>query len=151
MPPLKLPHSPEATATALPQRVARHIIEVDVLVVGGGPAGIGAAIGAADAGAQVLLVERYGFLGGAATASLVLPLMSYHTQTPGPRAAGAETLYPTDHGPGEPTISGVLSRLVQRLLQRGGAIEPSMETGYVVRSTLKCIRRSAWNCWMRLE
>jgi len=31
--------------------------------VGGGPAGLGAAIGAADAGARVILTERYGFLG----------------------------------------------------------------------------------------
>ena len=45
--------------------------ETDVLVIGGGPAGIGAAIGAAKTGARVTLVERYGFLGGNATASLV--------------------------------------------------------------------------------
>jgi hypothetical protein len=34
----------------------------------------------ADAGASVILVERYGFLGGNATAALVMPLMSFHTQ-----------------------------------------------------------------------
>ena len=54
--------------------------ETDVLVVGGGPAGIGAALGAAAAGAEVILAERYGFLGGNATAALVMPLMSFHTQ-----------------------------------------------------------------------
>ena len=43
----------------------------DVIVVGGGPSGIGASIGAARAGANVLLIERYGFLGGMATAGLV--------------------------------------------------------------------------------
>jgi hypothetical protein len=43
----------------------------DVLVVGGGPAGCAAAIAAAREGAQVLLVEQYGFLGGMATAALV--------------------------------------------------------------------------------
>ena len=40
----------------------------DVIVAGGGPAGIGAAIGAARAGARTLLVERNSFLGGTATA-----------------------------------------------------------------------------------
>lgn len=44
---------------------------VDVLVVGGGPAGIAAAIAAARAGARTALVERYGFLGGNATVGLV--------------------------------------------------------------------------------
>jgi FAD dependent oxidoreductase len=44
---------------------------VDVLVLGGGPAGIAAAVSAARAGAETLLVERYGFLGGAGTASMV--------------------------------------------------------------------------------
>jgi NADPH-dependent 2,4-dienoyl-CoA reductase/sulfur reductase-like enzyme len=38
--------------------------EIDVLVVGGGPAGIAAAIAGARLGAEVLLVERYNHLGG---------------------------------------------------------------------------------------
>ena len=41
--------------------------------------GIGAALGAVQAGARVILAERYGFLGGNATAALVMPLMSFHT------------------------------------------------------------------------
>jgi hypothetical protein len=45
--------------------------EVDVLVVGGGPAGCAAATAAARLGADVLLVERYGHLGGLATGGLV--------------------------------------------------------------------------------
>lgn len=49
----------------------------DVVVLGGGPGGLGAAAGAAKAGASTLLVERYGFLGGMATAGLVNPFMSY--------------------------------------------------------------------------
>ena len=43
---------------------------VDVLIVGGGPAGIGAALGAAKAGAKTLLVENQSFLGGVAAWSL---------------------------------------------------------------------------------
>ena len=42
-------------------------IHTKVLVVGGGPAGIGAAIAAAKAGAETLLIETYGFFGGEAT------------------------------------------------------------------------------------
>jgi ribulose 1,5-bisphosphate synthetase/thiazole synthase len=42
--------------------------QVDVLVVGGGPAGVGAALSAARMGAQVLVVEQFNCLGGVATA-----------------------------------------------------------------------------------
>ncbi|HUG76086.1 MAG TPA: FAD-dependent oxidoreductase, partial [Burkholderiales bacterium] len=99
---------------------------------GGGPAGIGAAVGAAQAGARVVLAERYGFLGGNATAALVMPLMSFHTQRPAAHGKGATTLLPTDHGPGESVIAGVLARLLERLVAAGGAIAPSLATGYVV-------------------
>ncbi len=47
------------------------IDKVDVLVVGGGPAGCAAAIAAAREGAKTLLVEQFGFLGGMGTAGLV--------------------------------------------------------------------------------
>ena len=46
----------------------------DVVVCGAGPAGVIAAIAAAREGASVALVERFGFLGGMATAGLVMPL-----------------------------------------------------------------------------
>ncbi len=49
----------------------------DVIVIGGGPGGVPAAVSAARNGARVLLVERYGFLGGMATAALVNPYMKY--------------------------------------------------------------------------
>lgn len=49
--------------------------KVDVLVCGGGPAGMAAAVNAARGGARVLLVERYGRLGGMAVHALVGPLM----------------------------------------------------------------------------
>ncbi|MBI5686825.1 MAG: FAD-dependent oxidoreductase [Verrucomicrobia bacterium] len=48
---------------------------VDVLVCGGGPAGIGAALMAARAGRKTLLVERYGRFGGMAVQAMVGPLM----------------------------------------------------------------------------
>ena len=46
--------------------------EVDVLVAGGGPAGIAAALSAARAGARTLLIERYGYLGGMITGAYVV-------------------------------------------------------------------------------
>ncbi len=50
-------------------------IETDVLVCGGGPSGMAAAVLAARGGAKVLLVERYGRLGGMAVQARVAPLM----------------------------------------------------------------------------
>ena len=46
----------------------------DVLVVGGGPAGIGAALGAAGSGAETLLIEHHGFFGGVAAWCLGMPI-----------------------------------------------------------------------------
>jgi len=54
------------------------IREADVIVVGGGPGGIGAAAMAARAGAKTLLVERYGYLGGMASAGEIHPFMPNH-------------------------------------------------------------------------
>jgi hypothetical protein len=50
----------------------------DVIVVGGGPAGIIAALAAARVGAKTLLIEKNGFLGGAATASVLGPISPFH-------------------------------------------------------------------------
>jgi FAD-dependent oxidoreductase family protein len=114
-----------------------------VLVVGGGPAGLGAALGAADAGARVILVERYGFLGGNATAALVMPLMSFHTQRAAFERADGAKLFPTDHGPGEPVVAGALARLLSRLIAAGGAITPGPSTGYVVPFDPELLKLSA--------
>ncbi len=130
MPPLR--HPKNAGSVSLPPRVARLAAETDVLVVGGGPAGLGAAFGAAKAGARVILTERYGFLGGNATAALVMPLMSFHTQQQRREKPDAVTLLPTDHGAGEPVVAGVVTTFLHRLVKAGGAIAPSLNTGYVV-------------------
>jgi hypothetical protein len=130
MPPLSRPESP--ASVRLPPRRAQLAAETDVLVVGGGPSGLGAAMGAAQAGVNVILAERYGFLGGNATAALVMPLMSFHTHKPRREKAGSTTLLPTDHGPGKPVIAGALTTLLERLVKAGGAIPPSLQTGYVV-------------------
>ena len=55
-----------------PSREINVFKEVEVLVIGSGPGGISAAIAAAREGADTLLVERYGHLGGMATGGLVL-------------------------------------------------------------------------------
>jgi hypothetical protein len=55
-----------------PSREIPVFAETDVLVVGGGPAGTAAAIAAARTGADVMLVERYGHLGGLSTGGLVI-------------------------------------------------------------------------------
>ncbi len=52
--------------------------EADVIVVGGGPGGIGAAVMAAREGAKTLLIERFGCLGGMATVGEVHPFMPNH-------------------------------------------------------------------------
>ena len=130
MPALKRPDAP--VRLQLPSREGLLAGETDVLVVGGGPAGLGAAIAAADAGASVVLAERYGFLGGNATAALVMPLMSFHTDMGRMQPAANAALLPTDHGPGKPVVDGVLGRLLERLVSAGGAIAPSLATGYVV-------------------
>lgn len=52
--------------------------KTDVLVIGGGPAGVAASIAASRTGAETYLVERYNHLGGLWTGGLVLPLLSTH-------------------------------------------------------------------------
>jgi NADPH-dependent 2,4-dienoyl-CoA reductase/sulfur reductase-like enzyme len=63
-------------------KVAR---ECDVVVLGGGPGGIGAAVAAARNGADTVLIERFGHLGGMGTGGLVtiIPCLSDSRHQPG--------------------------------------------------------------------
>jgi hypothetical protein len=79
----------------------------DVLVVGAGSAGIAAAIGAARRGADVLLVERYGFVGGLATFGLINLLLTL------------------DDGCGNQVVAGLCQEFVDRLAARGDARAPA--------------------------
>ncbi|HYF92546.1 MAG TPA: FAD-dependent oxidoreductase [Symbiobacteriaceae bacterium] len=86
----------------------------DVIVAGGGPAGLCAAVAAARNGARVLLVERYGFLGGNATASLVGPWMTFHSS------------------PEVQVVEGLPEEIVRRLREIGGTLGHVRDTtGYV--------------------
>jgi len=69
----------------------------DVLVVGAGSAGIAAAVAAARRGADVLLVERYGFVGGLATFGLINLLLTL------------------DDGCGNQVIAGLCQEVVDRM------------------------------------
>lgn len=82
--------------------------EVDVLVAGAGPAGIGAAVSAARNGARVLIIEANGCVGGAATAGLVGPFMTSFDAT-------NEKM----------VIRGLFEEIVERMIEKGGAIHPA--------------------------
>jgi len=97
----------------------------DVLVIGGGVAGFGAALRAAREGAHVILAEENGYLGGTATAGLVAPFM---------------TCYDTS---GEKQIiKGIFDEFVRKLVAEGGAIPPEdcrkcdSYSGYKIRGHL---------------
>ena len=83
----------------------RHVERetADVVIIGGGPAGIAAAIAAGRQGARVVLVERYGFVGGMSTAAMVYPWMTFHTEQ------------------GEQVIRGIAQEIVDRLQTCGGS------------------------------
>ena len=80
----------------------------DVLVVGGGPAGVCAAIAAARCGADTLIIEQGNCLGGMATRGLVAPFMTCYDTT-------GEIM----------VIRGIFAEIVDRMVALGGAIHPS--------------------------
>lgn len=82
----------------------------DVIVCGGGPSGVAAAVCAARAGARTLLVERYGFCGGMATAALVNPWAGHAFHDP---------LDPESGRPGS-LIGGIFKEVASRLRAGNG-------------------------------
>jgi hypothetical protein len=81
--------------------------DVDVAVVGAGPAGIGAAIAAARNRAKVFVFDQWGSVGGMATMGLVGPFMTSF-----------------DSSGNNQIIRGIFEELVQRMKAMGGAIHP---------------------------
>ena len=92
-----------------PAREIKVYHEADVVVVGGGPGGHSAAVAAARNGANVVLVERYGHLGGMASGGLVLliPHMSDGTK--------------------EQQIAGLCQEWLDRLAVRNAVVMPKKE------------------------
>ena len=91
---------------------AREVLvrkEADVVVVGGGPAGVAAAVAAARNGVETILVERYGHLGGMATGGLVTLIM------------------PMSDGTNDQQIAGICQEIVDRLDSVGAALHPAKE------------------------
>ena len=83
-------------------------LKCDVLVIGGGVAGFAAALRAAREGADVILAEENGYLGGTATAGLVAPFMTCYDAT------GENQI-----------IRGIFDELVKELEAIGGAVSPA--------------------------
>ena len=90
--------------------------EFDVVVLGGGPAGIAAATTSARHGARTLLVERYGFLGGMGTAAGVTNFCGLHANV---------------HGTIRRVVHGVASDLLDRMRALGGLNEPHLIFGKI--------------------
>ena len=90
--------------------MGQHLLRYDVVVVGGGAAGLAAALGAAGAGARTALVERYGFLGGMATAGMVSTICGLYQTSP--------------EGTPEPVNEGFALTFARRLAEMPGCEKP---------------------------
>lgn len=97
-----------------PPRRTPLLGEFDVVVLGGGPSGIAAAIAAARGGCRTLLVEAYGFLGGMGTAAGVTNFCGLHANV---------------HGEIRQVVHGVADELLDRLRAIGGLNEPHLLFG----------------------
>ncbi len=91
--------------------------EYDVAVLGGGPAGIAAAVAAARAGRRTLMVERYGFLGGMGTAAGVTNFCGLHANV---------------HGEMRRVVQGIASELLARIDRLGGLNAPHLVLGKIL-------------------
>lgn len=109
---------------AEPTREIPVVAEVDVLVVGGGPAGVAAAAGAARAGARVIVLERHGFLGGMWTAGMVLTLAGFNSWL----------------RPYRRCVAGVGGEWVERAEQQSGA---RFDNGFVINTEPEVMKRVA--------
>ena len=97
-----------------PSRETPLLGEWDIVVLGGGPAGIAAATAAGRAGRRTLLVERYGFLGGAGTASGVTNFCGLHA---------------TIYGAPRQVVHGIADELLARIAALGGLNAPHLAFG----------------------
>jgi hypothetical protein len=100
-----------------PSRQTPVFGEYDVVVLGGGPAGIAAAVAAARAGRSTLLIERYGFLGGMGTAAGVTNFCGLHANV---------------HGQIRQVVHGVADDMLARIDRLGGLNEPHALFGRTV-------------------
>src|SRR6202790_4372062 len=91
--------------------------EYEVAVLGGGPAGIAAAVAAARAGRRTLLIERYGFLGGMGTAAGVTNFCGLHANV---------------YGEMHRVVQGVASDLLGRIDALGGLNAPHLILGKIL-------------------